>query len=289
MVSAISMYYILCPVIVIAQNVYYVYSAQGKVILDTKGKQRQLKIFDHISDDDAVIVDVNSKFSFVAASDKRLYETRNAGRFIIKSFVKEKSKIVSSNSNTMHYVLDNFIQKGKLLNGESSLYESGVVERGSDVKLFLYPFRKTLIYRAKYFVPIFNDSVANLFDEFSVTFLQEGSNFPILKIKRGDSVQIPINAVDYYPLVFLCKWRNEIQSLRLIIADKDQLKELNQGMDNLKSIFNDQYDIDCIMAQALYLEAMGCYLEALRFYKELEFREPEYRNVGLVKRYLSSH
>jgi hypothetical protein len=288
-VSGVWMMYILCSSAVRSQNVFYVYSVQGKVTVESKGKHRQLKIFDRMTDDDVFSLGVNSRFSFVAASDKRYYEAKQQGRFVVKSFVRERSKTVSANSNTIDYVLENFVQKGRLIIGDGFSSESGVVERGVDLNLIEYPFNRTVIYMARDFKPVFNDSLKKIRDEFTVNFIQDGTRYPELRVKSGDSVKIPIDAVDYAPLIFFCKWGEVTQSLRMIMADEDRMKELNQGLESLKSSFGGLSEFDSIMAQALYLEASGCHLDALRLYEVLENRKPEYRDAGLVKKYLSSH
>jgi hypothetical protein len=244
-----------------------VYSASGKVELKSGNVKKQVKSYDVLTSNSVLIFAEKSKLFFIG-SDKKMHNYSKPG-------VISVSKIISSNStktsgelgNAMSLIIHHFIEKGKSYHNKTNFSSAGVVTRGGESQLMLFPGYNTLILNELSIRPIFNSTKIDSSTLLKVELLVNNAIKQSYQIKKGESFVLPDGLNNKDEIYLQTTYKGSIEKARLIVASQQKKNAIAKDMAELEASFEAGNDL--LIAKALYFESKGLFVDALAYYDKL--------------------
>ena len=249
-----------------------VYSSFGKVELKNGNTTIQVKPYDQLSLQSILFFSKNSKLYFIN-SDQKMFVFSKPGKYPVSKIIASVKSSTGELSNAMSLITHHFIEKGKFYHGKTIFSTAGLVTRGSEPKLMLFPINNSVILNDYKINPIFNSTEIDTSDQLSIDLMVNDNLKHTFLYKPGASIQLP-NHLRSSDKVFLrINHKNFTQSIGLVFATE---KEKNTARKDLLELANNfKSTEELLFSKALYYESKGFYIDALNCYNKLL---EEYKN-----------
>ena len=245
-----------------------VYSATGKVELISGKQSRQLKSYDVLTPQSVINLAPNSKLYFITA-DNKMYEFAKAGKYAVAKIKVSVNNTPGELSNAMSLIIHHFIEKGKSYHDKTNFSTAGVVTRGGEGKVLLFPAYNTALLFQKKITPIFNSGIIDSSSVVDISLVVNDNIRKSVKIKSGESIELPNDLKSSDEVYLKINRGNAAEAIKLLIASEQKknaiLKEIQQIETDFKS---DDYKNE-LLAKALFFESKGFYIDALDCYNQL--------------------
>jgi hypothetical protein len=222
---------------------------------------------------DKIKFNAKSSISIVEIKTKKVYKFSETGQKVIWELIKKTGSEISTTKRIFEYVINNFIEKGKLFHGEYNYSSTGMATRGikKNVRTIAFPPSGTVIYESRLF-PVVLDSSLVIFDNnFNAIIFQNREKLLDTNIVSSQILTLPETLIPNIPIQLTCKWREYqniidihfISDVEKSIIDNDILE-----IESDSATFTN--DSDKILAKAIYLESKFCFLDAIILYEQLD-------------------
>ncbi len=247
-----------------------VYSTSGGVEMKLGKIVKPIKSYDVLSPGAVLSFNKNAKLYFIGP-DNKLYDFAKSGSFTVAKITGSTvGKTSGEISKAMSLIIHHFIEKGKSYHKKTSFSSAGVVTRGGEGNMFLFPMNKSIIYAERNCRPIFN---AALFTDSSVmiqlSLIINDSLRSTYQLKKGDGFALPNDISSKDEIYIQLENKQKIEKIKLIVAKDQKLNSIENDIKEIENQFIVSNQLGLLMAKALYFESKGFYFDALGCYDQM--------------------
>jgi hypothetical protein len=244
-----------------------VYSASGKVELKSGKVKKQVKSYDILTSTSVLVIAENSKLFFIDSDKKMLQYSKPGIISVAKIIASISGKTSEEYGNALSLVIHHFIEKGKSYHAKTSFSSAGVVTRGSEGKLMLFPGNNTFILNELSIRPIFNSRLIDSTSILKIDLLVNDIVKQTYQTKQGESIVLPDDLSNKDEIFLLVSYNGSSEKSKLVVATQQTKNTMVKDLADLEVRF--RTGIDLLIAKALYFESKGFYVDALTCYDKL--------------------
>lgn len=256
-----------------SQTQYYVYSVSGNVTKFENNKFKQLSPLDRLNDVDKIKFSGKSSISIVEVKNKKVYKFSKNGQIVLRDLIKEQGSEISTTKKIFEYVINNFVEKGKLFHGEYNYSSTGMATRGiaKSTRVIAFPPPGTVIYKSRTFPVILDSSLVTIDNSFNIIISQNGEKLFDTMIVSAQIITLPETLNPNMPIQLIYKWRKYHNMIDIYFITDTEKLHLDKDILEIESdSVTFKNDSDKILAKAIYLESKFCYIDAIILYELLE-------------------